>query len=214
MDRATLYSTSEDLYSSLKRALKFIAGIDLLRFSERFHKNITVIYDMDKNEFDSWFWGKFRIKALSPLVVIGTEDKDLFINKHPVFSAYSDEHVYFQIPFDLKKMIFAIKKLKPIHDHNTRKYMVGDFSKGYEIRLITHDLKVIKGNKQSTMDNILKAKDFYYTKGDTKIVSFISRKIKEMQTKEHWEDTAFEIQRYLEERLKIRSSNFEKNTLH
>lgn len=200
--KALLLSGNNELFSSLKRAMKFLVNIDLLKFSGRFHKNNTVIYDMDKNEIDSWLWGKFRIKALSPLVVIGAEDKDSFINKNPVFSAYSDEHAYFQIPFELSIFIDKVHNMKPVYDHVTRKQMVKDFSNEHEHKLITHDLKIIKGDKTATIDNLLQVRDFYRSKGHRKIVNIIDEKIKEIQTKDNWEKIALEIKQHLEEGLK------------
>lgn len=202
--RAILISEDDEVYCSFKRALKFVDDIEIMKFSGKFKKKLSVIYDINNVNLDSWLWGDFRTKkkALNPLIVIGTEERSRFLTNQPVFNTYSNVHAYFQIPFDLKELINSINTLKPIYDDITRKLIVDEYSKGYEYILITHDLKIIKRDLDTTIDNIVKVRDFYHYRDKKKISKIIDDKIIEMQTKGNWEEIAFEIKQYLEERLK------------
>ncbi len=202
--KAVLISENEELYGSFKRAFKTIANFELIRYSGEFKRKQNVVISIkEDNDIDSWLWSEFRTKkkALNPLIVIGTKDKSSFFNSNPVFTDYSKEHIYIQIPFDLMELLNAISKLKPIYDNVTRKLIVSDYSKGYEYKLITHDLKIIKGDQQTTIDNLIKVKEFYSSKGNSKIVKIINERIKGIQANDDWEQTALEIKQYLEERL-------------
>jgi hypothetical protein len=73
---------------------------------------------------------------------------------------------------------------------------------GYEYKLITHDLKIIKDNKTATIDNLLQVRDFYLSKGDNKIVKIIDKKINEIQNRDDWEQIVLEMKNDLVERLR------------
>jgi len=204
--KVILISENEELYKSFKRAFKAIVNLKVVGYLIKFgiKQNIVMNITIDNNDINTWLWGEFRSikKALNPLIVIGTEDKESFIKKNPVFSAYSDEHAYFRIPFDLNNFLGKVRNMKPIYDNVTRKLMVKDFSKGYEYTLITHDLKIIKGDKTPTIENLLQIRDFYQSKGDNKTAKIIDEKVKAINSKDDWEQVALEIKNYLEERLR------------
>jgi hypothetical protein len=194
---------NEDLYKFFKRALKTITDINVIRYNGKFgNKQKIVVFILENNHFYTWLWSEFRTKALNPLIVIGLEDKSFFISKNPVFATYKEEHAYFQIPFDLKNLITTIERLKPIYDHTTRKLIVADYAKGYEHKLITHDLKIIKGDKKTTIDNFFKVKEFYASKGERKLVNFLNNKLELLTNLNEWEDKAVEIKEFLEQSLK------------
>jgi len=198
-----LHNENVYFYKSFKRALKEIADINVVRYNGKFgNKQNIVLLFLENNHFDTWLWSEFRTKALNPLIVIGLEDKSSFISKNPVFTTYKEEHAYFQIPFDLKNLITTIERLKPIYDHITRKLIVADYAKGFEHKLITHDLKIIKGDQKATIDNFLKVQEFYASKGERKLVNFIDKKLELLNSLNEWEHIAVEIKKYLEHSLK------------
>lgn len=208
-NKATLICASEELYKSFKRAFKAIANYEVVKYSGKFKGKQNIIMNIIENydNMDSWLWGEFRTKkrALNPLIVIGIESGKKLMDKYPIFLDYPDEHAYFQIPLDLKGLLNTVNRLKPIYDNDTRRIIVSDYSKGYEHKLITHDLKIIKGDKQATMNNLLAAKNFYHAKGDREILKIIDGSIKEIQMQDDWEQIAMDTKQYLEERLKTRS---------
>jgi hypothetical protein len=202
---ATLVSEDEELYRALKRASKAIANIRLEKYFRKVNgKDKVVIYQLNSREFSSWYCGEFRTKkrALNPLIIIGTEDKESFLHQNPILKFYSDEHAYFQIPFSLRKFLDKISNLKHIYDQSTRKLMVKEFCSGYEYKLITHDLKIIKDNKTATIDNLLQVRDFYLSKGDNKTAKIIDKKIEKIQSRDDWEQIALEMKNDLVERLR------------
>lgn len=202
---AILRSEDEEFYKALKRALEAIANIELERYSGKVNgKSKVLIYVLNNRDINSWYCGEFRTKkmALNPLIVIGTEDNESFLKRNRVFKAYSEEHAYFEIPFSLRSFLDKISMLKPIYNQITRKLMVKDFCGGYEYTLITHGLKIIRGDKDATIDNLLGGRDFYRSKGDNKTAKVIDEKIKEIQSRDDWEQVALEIKNYLEERLR------------
>ena len=178
-----------------------------IELSKNVIKHNIVIFVLENNkDFDSWLWSEFRTKkkALNPLLVIGIENKHSFINRHPIFINYSDEHAYIQIPFDLPELLNTINNLKPIYDHVTRKLIVADYSKGYEHKLITHDLKIVEGDKKATIGSLKNARDFYDSTGEKEIVKLIDEKIKIMENMDEWEQVAVEVKEYLESRFKAK----------
>jgi hypothetical protein len=199
--RALLVSSNNELFNSLRRALRYLASIDLRLFSGRLTDGSTVIYVMENDDIDSWLWGQFRKKSRSPLLVLGFEDKVSFISRNPIFGVYAEEHAYFQIPFDLRNFIAKIQNMRPIYDDVTRELLVDEYSKGYEHKLITHDMKVIKGDKAASLDNLRQVRDFYQSKGDWKATRIIHEKIKAIETADDWEHVAFNLRKYLIERL-------------
>lgn len=202
---AIFISEDDELYRTFRRALGELANIRLERCIGKLgKKDKVVIYPMKGREFSSWYCGEFRSKkkALNALIVIGTEDNESFLKQNPVFENYPDEHAYFQIPFSLRSFLDRISMLKPIYDQTTRRLMLTDFCHEYEYKLITHDLKIIKDNKNETIDNLSQVKDFYRSKGDAEVTKIIDDKIKEIQTKDDWLQVALEIKNYLKERLK------------
>ena len=207
--KVILISENAELYKSFKRAFKAIINLNVVGYLIKFgiKQNIVMNIAMENNNINAWLWGEFRSiqKALNPLIVIGTKDKESFIKRNPVFSAYSDEHAYFRIPFDLNNLLGSIHNMKPIYDSVTRKLMADGFSKGYEYKLITHDLKIIKGDKSATIENLLRVRDFYQSKGDNKTAKTIDEKVKAINSKDDWEQAALEIKNHLEERLGSKS---------
>lgn len=204
--KVSFFSDNEELYSSFKRALRAVGDIDV---SKNLVKNSIVMFVMENNkDFGSWLWGEFRTKkkAINPLLVIGTEDKASFLVRFPVFSTYSDEHAYIQIPFDLSELLNTINNLKPIYDHVTKKLIVADYSKGYEHKLITHDLKIVERDKKAAVENFLKVRNFYDSIGEKEIVKLINEKIKIMGNMDEWEQVAVEVKEGLESRLKAKRS--------
>ncbi len=205
--KTILISKSEELNKSFNRAMKAIAKAGVVKYTGKFGNKFTVvILILESNNVDTWLWGTFRKKANNPLIIINMEDKKSFLNRNPVFSVYSDEHAYFQIPFDLNEFINTVINLKPIHDDVTRKLIVNDYSKGYEYKLITHDLKIVEGDKKATIENFLKVRDFYDSIGEKKIIKLIDEKIKIMENMDEWEQVAVEAKEYLESRLKAKRS--------
>lgn len=206
MKKVLLVSENEGLYKSLRRALKATGAIKVENYAGGFYgKQSVVIKIMDNNSIDAWLWMEFRKRALNPLIVIGMENKSSFIQNNPVFANYPEEHAYFQIPFDLNVLSTTIGKLKPIYDNVTRKLIVNGYSKGYEYKLITHNLKIIKGDKSATIKNLLQVKDFYHSKGDNKMAKIIDEKVKEISNnKGNWEEVAWSFKQYLEKRLETK----------
>ncbi len=203
--KIVLLYDNDEIYNSFKRAFKAIANIEVEKYSNNINKNVVVMYMKSIDNIEHWMWKEFRKKSLNPLIAIGFENNKSFINKNPVFVDYYKEHAYIQIPFDLTEILSIIKDLKPIYDNVTKKIIINDYSKGYEYILITHDLKIIKGNKTATIDNLIGVKEFYHSKGDSKVVKTINEKIKEIETNDDWEQIAFKIKQDLEEKLKGRN---------
>lgn len=195
-----------DLYNAFKRAFEFAKQATVLPYKGKLlSRNNVVLISFDCS-FEAWYWGDFRGKrrALNPVVVVGTDVEDVFLEKYPVFVPYKGEHAYFSIPFDLDKLIKKALSLKPIFDQDTRKAMVRDFGQGYEWRLIDHDMKIIKGDKSSSLKNLLAINEFYKSKGDNEAVRLINARIKEMQTTPDWEQLLLRIRNTLIERYKAR----------
>jgi len=199
--KALFISNNHDLFNSLRRALRYLASIELCLFSGRFTEGNTVIYVVENDEFNSWLWGQFRKKSRSPLLVFGFEKKDTFISRNPVFVAYSDEHAYFKIPFELPLIVDRLSRVKPLRDHDTRKRMVADYSQGYEFKLITHDLKIIQGNKDLTLDNFLQIRDFYLSQDNTNFVKIIDDKLVVIKESGEWESLALDLRNILIEKV-------------
>jgi hypothetical protein len=214
MDKVVVISENVELSNALKRAFKALADIEIVK---NLRSECCVIFVLDHvKDFDSWLWGEFRMrkKALNPLIVIGTDEEDVFISRNPLFSTIKDQHTYFQIPFDLQYLLDVIKQMKPIHDQDTRRLIVCDFSKGYEHRLVMHDFKIIKGDNKQTRDHIETVRNFYKDKGDVVTVRFIENKLKEMESNEAWNVVACELKAYLEEKMRLQENVDGKNTLH
>lgn len=198
-----IVSEDNEIYESLRRSFSYIAKIKAISYKGKFNgRQAVVIFVMNNDEIDCWLWSKFRKKALNPLLVIGIEDKPHFTNRNPVFADYSKQHAYIQIPFDLTELLKAINELKPIYDQASRRVIFNAYSTGYEHKLITHDLKIIKGDIDTTITNLVKVKSFYESKGNSNTSKIIDQKISEMRLLENWEETAFWIKKYLEEGLK------------
>ncbi len=199
--KAIFCSNDEELYNAFRRALKYLPRIDLIKYSGRFNKLNVVIYAMENDEIDSWLWGQFRRKSRSPLLIFGFEEKGSFISKNPVFAAYPDEHAYFQIPFDVRNFIDKMQNMKPIHDDVTRRGMVDGFSRGYEHKLVTHDLKIIRGDKTASINTLLEVQSFYHSKGDSETAKIIDKRVKDIESQDDWEQIALDCRTYLIERL-------------
>lgn len=188
-----------ELQNAFQRAFKFAEGATVIPYEDKFLSKNNVVLAVLDNAFEAWYWGEFRGKkrALNPLLVIGTDDENIFLKNYPVFMPYKDEHAYFPIPFDLHRLMSKALALKPIFDQDTRKAMVRDYAQGYEWRLIDHDLKIIKGDRQGSLKNLQTVKDFYKSQGDTETVKFIKTGIIGIESNPKWELLLLQIRNEL-----------------
>jgi len=198
-------SKDEDVKLSLNRAINFLSDIKLKDYKGRFYKDWTVIYLMESEEnLVEWLCGEFRVRALSPLIVIGTEDKGEFYNKFPLFKDYSEEHKYIQIPFEIDELVEAIRSVKPIYDHATRRILYNDHCKNYEYKLITHDLKIIENDRNKTIEHFRNVLNYYKICGLRATADKIEKTLKEIATNDNWVELSERLKAELLERCKRR----------
>lgn len=193
-----------DLQNAFKRAFEFAEKVAVLPYKGKLLGRNNIVFTVSDSTFEVWYWGEFRgkKKALNPLVVIGTDTEDVFLHKYPVFVPYKDVHAYFSIPFDLVRLMNKALSLKPIFDQDTRKAMVRDYAQGYEWKLIDHDLKIIKGDKVSSFNNLKTVRDFYESKGDDDTVKIIKTRILGIESNPDWELLLIQIKNELIDRYK------------
>lgn len=200
--QAVLISENEELYKSLRRALYAVGNLEVSKRGYTQDKNGVLIYvDNNKENLEKWICEKFRSRYLNPVITLGIEIKEDFEARLPLFKDRPYSHSYLSIPFTLKKLIDQIGKVKPIYDSVTRKIMHEDYCKLYEYKLITHDLKILSGDKEKTIKNFYTARDFYRRKGDKNTVKFIAGAVEKIKEKNDWERVAQDAKKILESKF-------------
>ena len=203
--RVAVFTDNEELYSSLTRAFRAVYGVKIVIFRDLARKAETpVIYDnltADEGTFEKWVCGFFRRKLRNPLVVIGATDEESFIRTHPILSVYCYNHAYVSVPCGLEQLHAALTKLKPVDDEDTRRFIINDYCRDYEYALVTHDLKIVGGDRDLTILNFERVRDFYQGKRDRKTVEYLKMMLSRMRKEPVWMSTAQEAQKELIEKV-------------
>jgi len=202
--KCIIVTDNDELYLSFRRAIRVHCGLDVIKFDGKYGDKNSVVLLFEESNFESWLWGEFRGRksALNPLVLLGTEDEASFKQRNAVFKPYSAEHTYLRIPFDLKQLVQVIEEMKPIFDQVTRKIIVNNFAKEYEWKLITHDLKIIAGDKDSSIRNIMKAQEYYASINDMTAINCIKDGLESIDPDSDWERCLLDIKEDLVRRYK------------
>lgn len=196
--KLSVVSDNNELLRAFNRAMRAVAGTEVVTYESAPHSDQTItIFVMESTDFDSWLWGEFRVRSRAPLVVLGFEDKESFVSKHPVFKKHIVNHAYIEIPFRLRQLVSVLEKIRPIYDDDTRRFMVNDFCKAYEYALITHGLKIIANDKELTLKNLKAVEDFYEAKGDKDKIDFLAKTTREMRESNEWLDMAAKAKKRL-----------------
>lgn len=110
-----LISENEELYKSLKRAFKFLEGIDVTRMTPTDilsfieDDSILLFEGLREDNFYSFRNDiRFRRRLLNPLAAFCYEPLKNFDKKN------DNHHYYFYVPFDLKDVTKTVKNLLPI----------------------------------------------------------------------------------------------------
>lgn len=138
-----------ELYNSLKRAFEYLDGIELKNFdalSQEDHDSVVLICADNRNDLFKRLWGVLRIdkKRKNPVAAIGTYCLDSSEDvRDKVFERLWKSHVYFQMPFDLKKLLASLKKLTPL---KKLKQTIKEYSDIQGLIIIAfHDLRGLLG---------------------------------------------------------------------
>ncbi len=203
--RVLVISKDKEIKNALKRALKFITDHRASGFNGRFYRNTPVLYVHETEEgFDRWLCGQFRARALSPLIVIGMMKKEEFFERYPLFRTYSQEHVYIEVPFELDELVKAIESVRPIYDQATRRIIYNDYCRGYEYKLITHDLKIIENDRNKTIEYFRYVLDYYKTRNLRAMAERIEHVLEEIATKDNWVELAKQLKTEILQKWKKR----------
>jgi hypothetical protein len=115
--KVLLLIENEEIYTSLKRATKYLGNIEVSKFTKdrrTVSKKVLLLFENDEDKLRNLFYGEIRSKYLNPIVVVGFKKKELFEKEYPLFYDHPYNHAYLKIPFDLLSLIDLLKKMTPI----------------------------------------------------------------------------------------------------
>jgi hypothetical protein len=121
----------EELYGSLRRALRASGNIEVDRFTKASLKNknrIVLITTPDNVNIKELIYSTIRSKYLNPIVIINYKVSHLFKKEYPLFEDHPFNHLYIDVPFDLEKFVTALWDMVPISSQAIREAICGSDS--------------------------------------------------------------------------------------
>jgi len=201
LKKLVLISDDEELYGSLRRALRAIGNIEINRFTKDSLKNknrIVLIVTPDDENIKELIYSTIRSKYLNPIVIINYKDSPLFKKEYPLFEDHPFNHLYIDVPFDLVELLANIKDMIPISSQAIREAICGSDSgyKGYLLKLLSHDLL---SEKERCVEILSLVGGYLKDKKLSKEIEAAANKIK---MESDWPAIASRIGREIENRIK------------
>jgi hypothetical protein len=199
--KAIIISEDEELYRTLRRALRAVGNIEVNSFTKDSLKNknrVILLAVQDDGDIKELIYSKIRSRYLNPIVIIGYKDRDLFKREHPLFEDHPFNHLYIDVPFNLEKFVVALWDMVPISSQAIRMAICGSDPgyKGYLLKLLSHDLL---SEKERCIEILSLVGDYLK---DKKLSEEIEASINEIKTDPDWSTIALRIGRKLENRIK------------
>jgi len=202
LKKLVLISDDEELYGSLRRALRAVGNIEINRFTKASLKNknrIVLIATPKEENLKELIYSTIRSKYLNPIVIINYKVSPLFKKEYPLFEDHPFNHLYIDVPFDLVRFVATVKDVIPISSQAIREAICGSDSgyKGYLLKLLSHDLL---SEKERCVEILMLVSDYLKDKKLSKEIEAAANKIK-MESSD-WSAIASRIGRELENRIK------------
>ena len=202
LKKLVLISDDEELYGSLRRALRASGNIKVDRFTKASLKNknrIVLIATPKEENLKELIYSKIRSKYLNPIVIINYKVNPLFKKEYPLFEDHPFNHLYIDVPFDLVELVATVKDMVPISSQAIREAICGSDSgyKGYLLKLLSHDLL---SEKERCVEILGLVSDYLKDKKLSKEIEAAANKIK-MESSD-WPAIASKIGGKLENRIK------------
>jgi len=202
LKKLALISDDEELYGSLRRALRASGNIEVDRFTKASLKNknrIVLIATPKEENLKELIYSTIRSKYLNPIVIINYKDSPLFKKEYPLFEDHPFNHLYIDVPFNLEKFVAVLWDMVPISSQAIREAICGSDSgyKGYLLKLLSHDLL---SKKERCVEILMLVSDYLKDKKLSKEIEAAANKIK-MESSD-WSAIASRIGRELENRIK------------
>jgi hypothetical protein len=202
LKKLALISDDEELYGSLRRALRASGNIKVDRFTKASLKNknrIVLIATPKEENLKELIYSKIRSKYLNPIVIINYKVNPLFKKEYPLFEDHPFNHLYIDVPFDLVELVATVKDMVPISSQAIREAICGSDSgyKGYLLKLLSHDLL---SEKERCVEILGLVSDYLKDKKLSKEIEAAANKIK-MESSD-WPAIASKIGGKLENRIK------------
>jgi len=202
LKKLVLISDDEELYGSLRRALRAVGNIEINRFTKDSLKNknrIVLIVTPKEENLKELIYSTIRSRYLNPIVIINYKVSPLFKKEYPLFEDHPFNHLYIDVPFDLVELVATVKDMAPISSQAIREAICGSDSgyKGYLLKLLSHDLL---SEKERCVEILSLAGDYLKDKKLSKETEAAANKIK-MESSD-WPAIASRIGRELENRIK------------
>jgi len=202
LKKLVLISDDEELYGSLRRALRAVGNIEVNRFTNDSLKNknkIVLIATPKEENLKELICSTIRSRYLNPIVIISYKVSPLFKKEYPLFEDHPFNHLYIDVPFDLEKFVAALWDMVPISSQAIREAICGSDSgyKGYLLKLLSHDLL---SEKERCAEILMLVSDYLKDKKLSKEIEAAANKIK-MESSD-WPAIASKIGGKLENRIK------------
>lgn len=202
LKKLALISDDEELYGSLRRALRASGNIEVDRFTKDSLKNknrIVLIATPDDVNIKELIYSTIRSKYLNPIVIINYKVSSFFKKEYPLFEDHPFNHLYIDVPFKLEKFVAALWDMVPISSQAIREAICGSDSgyKGYLLKLLSHDLL---SEKERCVEILMLVSDYLKDKKLSREIEAATNKIK-MESSD-WPAIASKISRELENRIK------------
>jgi hypothetical protein len=200
--KAIIISEDEELYGSLRRALRAVGNIDVNRFTKDSLKNknrIVLLAALEEENIRELVYSKIRSRYLNPIAIVGYKNPELFMGEHLLFRDHPYNHCYIDVPFDLVDLVATVKDMVPISSQAIREAICGSDPgyKGYLLKLLSHDLL---SEKERCIEILSLVGDYLKDKKLSKEIEAAANKIK-MESSD-WPAIASKIGEKLENRIK------------
>lgn len=197
-----LICEDEELYGSLKRALRVVGNTEVNGFTKDSLKNknrIVLLATPKEEDVRELVYSKIRSKYLNPIVVINYKVSPLFKKEYPLFEDHPFNHFYVAVPFNLEKFVAALWDMVPISSQAIREAICGSDPgyKGYLLKLLSHDLL---SEKERCVEILSLVSDYLKDKKLCEEIEAAANKIK-MESSD-WPAIASKIGIKLENRIK------------
>ena len=201
LKKVVLISDDEELYGSLRRALRAVGNIEVNRFTKDSLKNknrIVLIATPDDVNIKEFIYSTIRSKYLNPIVIINYKVSPLFKKEYPLFEDHPFNHLYIDVPFDLVELLSTVKDMVPISSQAIREAICGSDSgyKGYLLKLLSHDLL---SEKERCVEILSLVGDYLK---DKKLSNEIEAAANKIKMESDWPAIASKIGEKLENRIK------------
>ena len=196
-----LICEDEELYGSLRRALRAVGNIEVNRFKKDSLKNknrVILIATLDDVNIKELIYSKVRSNYLNPIVTIGYKDRDLFKRELPLFEDHPFNHLYIDVPLELGKFVASLWDMIPISSQAIREAICGSDPgyKSYLLKLLSHDLL---SEKERCLEILGLVSDYLKDKKLSKEIEAAADKIK---MESDWPAIASKIGEKLENKIK------------